>query len=415
MPDKGEVGAAAIPIAPGLAINCTMGALDGSVDVGVEHDDEVVKRERIRPEDPPKPFVVDLGVLELELEVGADNANGEIDVNGRVVLDDPLGAARKVVHEVSKRIPYAPAHGSVGGRTDPDPPIFDDEKFGRTRMSSKTVTRVFVDERERQLADVGRVVKDALWPDHEPWVFNTVACVGDFDDRGRGTYSDPTSPWFNVFLGYYQIDAPKPAWKRPFGYESAKGIDSKAQFDDLVRLAKSDWNYLSNWMYGVPSEVAAQHNDFKLDKLRLTQQNAGAIGSSHWHRLEIGGVDFVSVYEADRDGAERLVSNSLVSDLWRNAFGKPNPREDHPDSFIPTCLDGDLYMAYWEDDEAFHTVMFGGTAPAGGNPAFLARQLSEAKRVIERGFPEIGFSDERPAGGSRPRGKGRPKDQSAQR
>jgi hypothetical protein len=397
VPDEGEVGAVAIPIAPGIAINCTMGALDGSVDVGVKHDDEVVKQERIRPEDPPKPFVLDLGVLELEAEIGADNENGEIDVNGRVVLDDPLSDNRKVVREVKRCIPYAPAHGSVGGRSEPDPPVFDDPRFGKSRMSSKKVTRVFVEDRERQLADVGRVVKRTLWPDYEPWVFNTVACVGDFDSRGRGTYSDPTSPWFNVFLGYYQIDAPKPNWDRPFAYESANGVDSRVRFDEIVRLAKSDWNYISNWMYGVPGEIAERHNDFDVDELRLTQQNAGVIGQSHWHRVEIGGVDFVSVYEADRDGAERLVSNSLVSQLWRNAFGKPNPREDHPDSFIPTVLDGDMYIAYWEDDEAFHTTMFGGTAPADAPKEFLAGQLAEAKRVIERGFADVGFSDDPPA------------------
>jgi hypothetical protein len=390
--DKGGTGAT-IGIAPGVAIDCGMSALDGSVEVGIHHDDREVRRERIAPEDPPKKVSVDLGVVELELEVGADNEEGEIDVSGRVVLENPLGDGRKTLHEVKKCVPYAPAHGSVGGRSEPDPPIFDDPRFGRSRMSSKKVTRVFVDERPRLLADVGRVVKETLWPDCEPWVFNTVACVGDFDSRGRGTYSDPTSPWFNVFLGYYQIDAPKPSWKRPFAYESADGGRSQVRFDEIVRLAKSDWNYISNWMYGVPSEVAERHNDFDVDRLRLTQRDAGVIGQSHWHRVEIGGVEFVSVYEADRDGAERLVSNSLVSNLWRDAFGKPNPRDDHPDSFIPTVLDGDLYIAYWEDDEAFHTVMFGGTAPANAPKEFLARQLAEARRVIERSFGDTGFGE----------------------
>jgi hypothetical protein len=258
-------------------------------------------------------------------------------------------------------------------------------------MSSRNVTRFFVEDRHRHLADVGRVVKQALWAEYPDWVFNTVACVGEFDEEGRGSYGDPTSPWFNVFLGYYQIDAPKPEWDRPFAYESPRGAASRVRFDEIIRLGKSDWNYFSNWMYGVPAEASERHNAFDMERIEARQTDAGSIGRTSWHRVRIDGVDFVSAYEADHAEAERLVHNSVLSRLWRKAFGQPKPCAGYDESFIGTMLDAEMYIAYWEDDEAFHTTIFGGTAPSGGDPGFLASQLVAARTVIERSYGAIGF------------------------
>jgi hypothetical protein len=369
-----------------------MGALDGTVDLGIAHEGKLVKKKRIGPATPPEPFTLDLGAVEVDIALGADNELGVVTAKGAIRLDDPFSERGAKLAEIDKTLfLYAPAHGAVGNHYEPDPPIFDDPKFGKTRMSSKNVTRVFVDDRKRMLADVGRVVKKALWDDYPDWTFNTVACVGDFDGEGRGTYSDPSSIWFNVFLGYYQIDAPKKDWDRPFAYESAKGAKSKVRYDEIVRLGKTDWNYISNWMYGVPGEVVRQHNGIELSKLKTSQEDAGRIGSSRWHRVKIGGVEFVSAYEADAPGAESLTDNSLVSGLWRKAFGPPNPKPDYSQSFIPTLIEADMYMAYWEDDDAFHTVIFGGTAPNGSDPGFLTRQMIEAERVIQRAYPDLGF------------------------
>jgi len=396
-----------VPLVPGVEVRCAMPDLDGSIELGIKHGDEVVEQARVRPEDPPKPFRIDLGMIEVDVALGADNSKGEVSAKGRVRLDSPVSPKEVQVAEIDRILfRYGPAHGSVAGRTEPDPPIFDDRRFGRARMSSKNVTRVFVDDNERLLTDVGRVVKRLLWDDYPDWTFNTVACVGDFDDKGLGAYGDPSSPWFNVFLGYYQIDAPKPDWTRPFAYESAAGADSKVRFDEIARLGKTDWNYISNWMYGVPGQVVRRYDDLELEKLQSSQSDAGQIGSSRWHRVDLGNVQFVSAYEADCAGADRLVRNSLVSELWRKAFGLPNPRTEHRESFVPTRLDAQMYVAYWEDDEAFHTTIFGGTGPAGGDVAFLDRQLAESKRVIERGFGDVGFALEPKAPRSKARRKG---------
>jgi hypothetical protein len=369
-----------------------MTELDGSVVVGIEHEGEVVESGVIDPATPGKHFELDLGRLRVDVNLAVDNSLGEVSAHGEVRARDPLLEQWHTLAEIDETlIHYNPTHGAVGRSPDPDPPHFADPQFGRTQMSSKNVTRIFVEDRERLLADVGRVVKRALWDDYPDWVFNTVACVGAHGPDGRGTYGDPESIWFNVFLGYYQIDAPKPAWNRPFAYESADGASSKVRHDEIVRLGKSDWNYFSNWMYGVPAEAAERHNAFDMKGIKTSLADAGEIGSTSWHRVTIEGVDFVSAYEADNPNAARLVDNSPVSRLWRRAFGEPCPRPDHSDSFIGTTLDADMYIAYWEDDEAFHTAMFGGTAPSGADPDFLARQLAAAREVIERSYAGIGF------------------------
>jgi hypothetical protein len=393
VPDDTTTGSVTVPLVPGVDVQCAMTALDGTVEVGIEHEGELVEKGAVDPATPGKHFELDLGRLRVDVNLAVDNSLGEVSAHGEVEARDPL---LEQWHTLAKLddvvLRYNPTHGSVGRNPDPDPPLFDDPEFGRTQMSSKNVTRIFVEDRERVLADVGRVVKRTLWDDYPDWVFNTVACVGPHDEKGRGTYGDPSSIWFNVFLGYYQIDAPKPDWKRPFAYSSADGAGSPVRPEEIVRLGKSDWNYFSNWMYGVPADAALRHNEFDMRSIKASQGDAGTIGSSVWHRVKIEGVDFVSAYEADHPEAARLVDNALVTRLWRKAFGEPSPRAEFAESFIGTTLDADMYIAYWEDDEAFHTAMFGGTAPSGSDPAFLAAQMAAAKDVISRSYGEIGFS-----------------------
>ncbi len=393
MREEPESGAVKVPLAPGVGIHCAVPDLDGSIELGIEHDGEVVEQEVVPPEAAGKHFSLELGRLTIDLRLGVDHVNGEVEAGGRVrVRDSDSDEERTLVDIDEVLLRYNPTHGSVGQSATPNPPRFDDPRFGKSRMSSKNVTRILVDENERVLADVGRVVKKALWDDYPDWAFNTVACVGEFDAEGRGSYSDPKSIWFNVFLGYYQIDAPKPDWKRPFGYRAAKGAGSEVDYEEIVRLGKSDWGYFSNWMYGVPDHAIEPTNPIELSKLKTRQEDAGLIGSSRWHRVSIGGVDFVSAYEADVHGSEALINNSVLSHLWRKAFGPPNPRPDFPASFIETSLNADMYMAYWEDEAAFHTVMFGGTAPSDSDPAFLEAQMTASAKVIGASYPALGFT-----------------------
>src|SRR3954454_18638969 len=239
MPD--ESGSEGIHLAPGVDIHVGMSELDGSVEVGLRHKGEVRDAKGIAPEDGPPPFALHVGPLHVEVELGADNSRGAVTAEGKVKIHGDDGETPRTLVDVGGDFfYYTPAHGSVGGDRDAHPPIFKDPDFGQTKMSSKNVTRIFVEDRYRRLANVGQVVKKTLWDDYPDWVFNTVACVGAFDEDGRGSYSDPTSPWFNVFLGYYQIDARKKGgWDRPFAYEGADGAASKVRIDEVIRLGKS--------------------------------------------------------------------------------------------------------------------------------------------------------------------------------
>jgi hypothetical protein len=48
-------------------------------------------------------------------------------------------------------------------------------------------------------------------------------------------------------------------------------------------------------------------------------------------------------------------------------------------------------MAYWEDERAYHTLIFGGTAAIDADPSFLAAQMAAVESVIERNYAQQGF------------------------
>jgi hypothetical protein len=103
------------------------------------------------------------------------------------------------------------------------------------------------------------------------------------------------------------------------------------------------------------------------------------------------GVQVASAYESDAPGAGKLVENSVLTDEWRRSFGEPSPKSGFPTSFIPTLLQSALIMAYWKDDTAFHTLMFGGTSLVGADAQFLLDQVKAAKVLIAGHYPGNGF------------------------
>jgi hypothetical protein len=115
------------------------------------------------------------------------------------------------------------------------------------------------------------------------------------------------------------------------------------------------------------------------------------IGDSLWHRLVIDAVEVASTYESDAPDARRLETNTVLEDVWRHSFGMPNPQPDRSESFIGTRLRASMWMAYREDEEAFHTTIFGGTLNEGSDEAFLAGQLAAVRAVMERSYPDLGF------------------------
>ena len=285
---------------------------------------------------------------------------------------------------------FDPAVGEVDGRTDSIAPEMLDTRFGKCQTCTPSILRIHVDGQTRHLCEVGSVVKDVMFRDYPPFVFNTVACVGAFPPGSHGQYPDPSSIWFNTFVGYYQLDCAKPAWTRPFGYESASGLASVPAPEDLTRLGKSDWNWFSNWDYGVPRDVLIPLSTVDMTAIGYNLRGPVRIGSTQWHELELEDVEVASCYVADTPGRQ-LVQNTILDEVWKKSFGTPVSRPTFPTSFVPTRVNALVDMAYWEDEAAYHTVIFGGTARVGTDPDFLTAQVDATKKVIERFYPDRGF------------------------
>ena len=388
----------------GIELRCAMDSLDDSVLVGVAWRGIRLGQQRFNRKSEHHPFRFALPFLRVEVGVWADVFSGEVAGEGEIAVRPLVGRWRKLVDVERKVLRFDPAVGEIGGTPDFTEPVVDHERYGRSQLCTPAILRLHVDEGERAISDAGRLVKNSLFACHPPFVFNTIACVGAADESGRGAYPNPNSVWFNVFFGCYQIDAPRSDWPRPFGYLSADGAASSIAFDDIARLGEADWNFFSNWMYGVPMEAIKPYN--KVEPVKTVQDPAPElIGSTLWHHATVEGVTCVSTYESDVRGAARLVTNSLVDDIWRRAFGLPNPQRDRPTSFVPTTLRAELQMAYFEDEDAYHTVICGGTAIVPVDPEFLVTQMTAIRAVIETSYPDCGF----------PRGSGPPDQPAAAR
>jgi hypothetical protein len=366
-----------------------MDCLDDSVLVAFAWRGRILKQLRFNRKDDQKTGSIVLPFLRVEFGLWIDVFAGEIKGEGHIAVRPLVGKWHPVLDR-SVLVRFDPAVGEIGGSVEVVEPTVDDPAYGRSQLCTPAILRLHVDVGERKISDAGRLVKVKLFQDHPPFVFNTVACVGAADASGRGAYPNPNSIWFNVFFGCYQIDARKGDWKRPFGYEAARGAESKIFFDDVARLGEADWNVFSNWMYGVPLEQIEPY--LGVDPVDTYQEPAPErIGNTLWHTATIDKATCVSTYESDAPGAVRLITNTKIDFVWRRAFGLPNPQANNPDSFVPTTLKAGLHMAYAEDDDAYHTVICGGTALVSADPKFLAVQMAAVRSVIETAYPDAGF------------------------
>ena len=384
-PEAAGVPRDTVELAPGVELRCAVHNRDGAVEVSLLHKAEHLAAAILHHGAGPHRFGISTRHLTAYVQVTVDHTRGEIHALGELGL---AGERVKLDHTVR----YSPCSGSVGRDLIPHPPVLRSRRFGVTRPYTSHVTRIFVDDEPSLLTHVGRRVKRCMWEDTAPWVFNTVSCVGvDQPHDEHPGYTDPTSQWFNVFVGYYQIDVDKREWRRPFGYRSARGVGSEIEHEDLARLGRSDWNWFANWMYGVPEELVTTYCGTGLQGLECRQSSPVIVGERLWHVAGVDNLEFVSAYESDAPGAGKLCHNSLLTFAWRRCYGPPNPHPDFPKSFIPTVMSTRLYASYWEDDEQFHTVMFGAAARRDQDEKFLEVQLGAVRHVIETAYPELGF------------------------
>ncbi len=339
-------------------------------------------------------FSVWLCVIRAELTVTSDLFAGVIDWRLRVDRRAGLGRPWSMWRTwgEGRAGPIDPSVGIIGEQSAVYPPSVPDSVHGGSQTCTGVILRLHIDDEPRKVCEVGHKVKARMFPAYPPFVFNAVACVGAFEEGGPQRYTNPHSVWFNVFLGYYQLDCPRPAWLRPFGFEAARGGDSPPCIEDLVRLGKSDWNFFSNWDYGVPEPALQRYCDVDPRTDDYVDHGLVAVAGGSWRRVDLLGVEVASSYVSDAPGAGRLVRNTLIAPILRRGFGFPYPQPDCPVSFIPQRLDATLHMAYYADETHFHTLIFGGTAHAGEDRDLLAAEVDATKAVIAEQYARFGFS-----------------------
>ena len=201
-----------------------------------------------------------------DLDLTANFETGEIAGSGSIEARIPFTGHWHDLLRIDPAHPkvlatYDPCSGVVGDQSklqDAAKPNMDgNARFGPCALATPNVLRIHVTDHGRVVNNIGQMVKRRLFKDTPEFVFNTVASVGGTDSPAYARhYTDPESPWFNLFLGYYQIDAAESAgWTRPFGFRSDDAEASEPKFEELVQLGMADWNWFSNWNYGTPVDA----------------------------------------------------------------------------------------------------------------------------------------------------------------
>jgi hypothetical protein len=292
-----------------------------------------------------------------------------------------------------RRLRRLPLVGEIDGRFEVVPAVIDDPVFGQS-THLPTVLEIVVSEKRRWPLRVGKLVNEKFFDAFGPIIFNVCFSCHHPDPLGRSDYADPTSHWFNVFFGFYEIDVPRSAWDRPFGFKSADRDAPEIEFDDLERIGKSDWNYFSNYIYGVPRQVIAP-----LDRIgdpQVTKRVADQpveIDGERFVEAEIDGLEVVTGYVAE---GGRLRDNVwFFSPIWRRVFGTAPSNPEFERSYFPVRMKMRFWIRWetgYDQDlqaDAFRTFIYGGTINKAydgplDNEAFLDLQMEAVKGAVFR-------------------------------
>jgi hypothetical protein len=243
---------------------------------------------------------------------------------------------------------------------------------------------------------IGKIVHKALFASYPRFTFKVNFACADADLLGKSDYANPVSIWYNVFLGYYEIDVPKALWGRPFGYASANP-NAPLRYDDLLRLGKSDWNHFSNQLYGVPAAKIAPYDQMPPSPKGMRRREI--VGSREWDLVDVSNMQAVGAYP----GGQKFVDiDPVAGPVWRYLFGTFDKTVPGHTSFEGTSMQGRFYMSFKEEpntvtgEPSYKTFMFGGTVneafpDKAENERFLDLQMEALRRVMTK-ESGIGFA-----------------------
>jgi hypothetical protein len=283
--------------------------------------------------------------------------------------------------------------GEIGDRFFVEPPRLLTDRFGES-THLPIVLEIYVGHDPPKPLAVGETVHARFFEGRKPVVFNvSFSCAKPSLLRG-GDYANPESIWFNVFFGFYEIDVRCAEWGRPFGFKAATAGCLDLEYDDLLRIGKSDWNYFSNWVYGVPDGECRKHDTVPGGAV-VRPQKVVSIGGRDYAEGEVEGLEVVSGYASGKDGKRLLNNVRGLSPLWRAAFGRPKAKPGHDESFVGTKMRMRFWARWEEGDDldlgcrAYKTFMYGGSINTGyadpaENAAFLDAQMDAVRRAIEK-------------------------------
>ena len=280
-------------------------------------------------------------------------------------------------------------------------PLIDDREFGKSSGAPVALRIPVGNDAAGDLGYVGRLVHQELFTNYPSFDFTVAFASAHVDFWGHSEYADPASIWYNVFFGFYEIDAPVDTWSRPFGYAGPKE-DAAPVPDDVVLIGKADWNFFSNHLYGVPLE--AIHNCcLNSPPPVVTVLGRVALPSGDktrsWDDLDVHGVTVVGPNRSTVDhgrfehphSATDAARPAGIDDVWRRAFGTHAPTDTPARSFQAANLRARILMfhdrAVVRGRDVYRTFLFGGTV--GENVAdqsraqrFLDLQITALKKVM---------------------------------
>ena len=295
--------------------------------------------------------------------------------------------------------------GAINGSYLRAPPRIDDPRIGRSSGIPVALAFRIGEDCTGFPGGIGRVVHRELFPETPAFSVHIKFACAKTDLLGRSDFANPRSIWYNVFVGYYQVEVAQEEWGRPFGYDLDADGNGTLRLDEMARLVRADWNHLSNQIYGVPAPAVAAVNALGVDGLQFEYH--GRVRKEGWDGAfdlaDLENLVVVGPHSAHR-GADYVNFGPFIGPLWRRVFGTySGPVADA--SFAPCLLRTRAYFCFRSTRDAtgrlvYQTFVFGGSVnhrhdhvDAAENARFLALQMDELERII-RGERGLGFADD---------------------